>query len=63
MISQELRQLRADMNRARISRKEGAKALHLSYSVFNRKLRGERPLLPEEARRLRAYIDREAEQG
>jgi len=63
MINQELRQLRADMNRARVSRKEGARALHLSYSAFNRKLRGELPLWPEEARRLREHIAGEAHKG
>ncbi|MDD4080056.1 MAG: hypothetical protein PHP02_01410 [Eubacteriales bacterium] len=63
MISQELRQLRADMNRARVSRREGAEALHLSYSAFNRKLRGERPLLPQEARQLREYIAGKAKAG
>ncbi len=56
MITQELRQLRAAMNRACVSRKEAAAALHLSYSAFNRKLRGELPLRPEEARALSAYI-------
>ena len=51
------------MNRARVSRKEGARALHLSYSAFNRKLRGELPLWPEEARRLRDHIAGEAHKG
>lgn len=48
MINPELRQLRAAMNRARLSRKEAAAALHLSYSALNRKLRGEIGLTREE---------------
>jgi len=61
MITQELRGLRAALNRACLSRRQAAAALHLSYSAFNRKLRGDRPLRPEEARALEDYIKKERE--
>lgn len=63
MISQELRQLRMALNRSRLSRKEAAAALHLSYSAFNRKLRGEAPLHPEEAQALYDHIRKEGHIG
>lgn len=63
MITQELRQLRAAMNRACVSRKEAAAALHLSYSAFSRKLRGDSPLRPEEAQALYDLIEREDQSG
>lgn len=40
-MKEELRHLRAQMNLGGITRKQAAKALHLSYSALNRKLRGE----------------------
>lgn len=63
MINPELRQLRAAMNRARLSRKEAAAALHLSYSALNRKLRGDAPLRPEEARALYHHLEKERHSG
>jgi transposase len=49
---EDLRQLRAKMNLAGLSRREAAKALYLSYSALNRKLRGELGLTDEERARL-----------
>ncbi|MGI6687829.1 MAG: hypothetical protein ACOX6Y_05680 [Christensenellales bacterium] len=63
MITQELRQLRMALNRSRLSRREAAAALHLSYSAFNRKLRGEAPLWPEEIQALYEHIRKKGQIG
>lgn len=63
MITQELRLLRFAMNQARLSRKEAAALLHLSYSALNRKLRGESPLRPEELKALQQVLRRERMEG
>ncbi len=39
---------------AGVRRRSAAGAAHVSYSAINHKLRGERPLLPADARRLDA---------
>lgn len=52
-MKEELRHLRALMNLSGLDRREAARALHLSYSALNRKLRGEIRLTREEAQALR----------
>lgn len=52
-MKEELRRIRAQMNLSGLNRREAARALHLSYSALNRKLRGEIALTPEEASALR----------
>ena len=55
-MDEALRVLRAQINLCGITRREAAHALNLSYSALNRKLRGERHLLPEEASKLRLLV-------
>lgn len=55
---EDLRGLRAKMNLAGLSRREAAKALYLSYSALNRKLRGELGLTEEERASLLNLIKR-----
>ena len=55
---EDLRGLRAKMNLAGLSRREAAKALYLSYSALNRKLRGELGLTEEERACLLLLIKR-----
>ena len=55
-MDEALRVLRAQINLCSITRREAAHALNLSYSALNRKLRGERHLLPEEAAKLRLLV-------
>ena len=47
-MKEELRLLRARINLSGLTRKEAAKALYLSVSALNRKLRGEIGLTREE---------------
>jgi len=63
MMMKELRDLRARMNLAGLSRKEAARALHLSHSALNRKLRGEIGLTREEVERLLHLTSRARGQG
>ena len=55
---EDLRGLRAKMNLAGLSRREAAKALYLSYSTLNRKLRGELSLTEGERACLLLLIKR-----
>ena len=52
MVTEELREVRVMLNLSGISRREAARALHLSYSALNRKLCGTRGLRQEEKERL-----------
>ena len=61
-MKEELRHLRAQMNLGGITRKQAAKALHLSYSALNRKLRGEIAMTREEALALRRLCLRNPEE-
>ena len=58
-MNSELARLRALLNLAGIRRKDAAKALHLSCSALNRKLRGDLCIHPEEV----AGIERLAQRG
>lgn len=47
-MKEDLRRLRTLLNLHGIHRRQAASALYLSYSAFNRKLRGELPFTPWE---------------
>ncbi len=55
-MTEELRELRAALGLAGVSRKEAAAALFVSYTALNRKLRGELPVSREELEQLRALL-------
>lgn len=59
--SQELRRVTAGIALKGISRQSAARALHLSVSALNKKLRGASTLHPEELRRLRLLCQRNME--
>ncbi|HSK69924.1 MAG TPA: hypothetical protein VLA21_11745 [Candidatus Limnocylindria bacterium] len=56
-MTEMLRELRAALSLAGISRREAAKALYLSYTALNRKLRGELPMAREEMDALRKLLE------
>ena len=56
MDQEQLRQLRARISLAGLSRQQVALALHLSVSALNKKLRGQARLFPEEENRLAALL-------
>ena len=62
-MKEELRLLRARINLSGLTRKEAAKALYLSVSTLNRKLRGDLRLTEEERARLMALTARGRECG
>jgi len=62
-MKEELRLLRARINLSGLTRKEAAKALYLSVSALNRKLRGDLRLTEEERARLMALTARGREGG
>ena len=62
-MKEELRMLRARINLSGLTRREAAKALYLSVSGLNRKLRGDLPLTEEERARLMALTEPGREGG
>ncbi len=55
--------LRAQINLSGLSRREAARALYLSTSALNRKLRGEIGMSPEEKEKLLALLNQRGKRG